>query len=151
MTAPYRSCEVTLTFADSDYLFRLPLKRIAELEEKTGAPIGTLWRRVCVTGDYKANDLMQTVRLGLIGGGMDPQAAKTLIDRYCDAWPMQEWQTHAVAILGACVEGYPVTASEDEGDDAGKKPEAAGDHSSTSPPATPSDSKKASVQRLLED
>lgn len=143
MPGPYRSCEVTLEFADADYLFRLPLKRIAELEEKCGAPIGAIWKRVCLTGDYKANDLVETVRLGLIGGGMDAQDARKLIERYCDQWPLAEWHSHALAILGACVEGYEVKGKDGEGDEP-KKQKAAGKDTSTSPPATRSASKKAS-------
>lgn len=141
----YRPCQVELTFADADYVFRLPLKRIAELEDKCNAPIGTIWKRVCLTADYKAEDLTQTVRLGLIGGGMDPQDARKLIERYCDEWPLAVWHGHAVAILGACVEGYDDPSA---GDDGGKKTAAAGEtDSSTSPPATGSASKKASRPR----
>ncbi|WP_300396433.1 gene transfer agent family protein [Henriciella sp.] len=143
MPGPYRSCEVTLEFADADYLFRLPLKRIAELEERCGSPIGTIWKRVCLTGDYHAVDLIETVRLGLIGGGMDAQDARKLIDRYCDQWPLAEWHKHALAILGACVEGYEVAETAPEADSP-KKQEAAGTDTSTSSPATRSASKKAS-------
>lgn len=151
MTAsPYRSCEVTLAFADADYLFRLPLKRIAELEEKCGAPIGTIWQRVCLTGDYHATDLIETVRLGLIGGGLDPQEARKLIERYCDAWPLMVWHRHAIAVLGACVEGYDAGPDSGEDESGGKKPEAAGEGISTSPPATPSGSKKASRRKTSE-
>lgn len=148
---PYRSCEITLEFADSDYLFRLPLKRIAELEEKCGAPVGAIWKRVCLTGDYHATDLIETVRLGLIGGGLDPQEARKLIERYCDEWPLMEWHRHAIAILGACVEGYETSGETGGADPDGqessgaKKQPAAGEaDSSTSPPATRSASKKAS-------
>lgn len=139
MAGPYRSCEVTLDFADADYLFKLPVKRIAELEEKCGAPVGTIWKRVCLTADYKVVDLLETVRLGLIGGGLDPQEARKLIDRYCDAWPLQIWHQHAIAILGVCVEGYADAESERP------KDQAAGEiPTSTSPPPTPSDLKKES-------
>ena len=143
MPGPYRSCEVTLEFADADYPFRLPLKRIAELEERCSAPICTIWKRVCLTGDYEGNDLIETVRLGLIGGGLDPQEARKLIERYCDQWPLAEWHKHALAILGACVEGYEVADTAPEADTT-KKQEAAGTDTSTSPPATRSASKKAS-------
>ncbi|WP_084398274.1 gene transfer agent family protein [Henriciella aquimarina] len=146
MSTKYRSCEVTLEFADADYLFRLPLKRIAELEERCSAPIGTLWKRVCLTGDYKGNDLIETVRLGLIGGGMDAQEARKLIERYCDQWPLAEWHSHALAILGACVEGYEVAETTPEADSP-KKQKAAGTDTSTSPPATRSASKKASARK----
>lgn len=143
MAGPYRSCEVTLGFADGEYLFRLPLKRIAELEEKCSAPVGAIWKRVCITGDYHATDLIETVRLGLIGGGMPALEARNLIDRYCDEWPLMEWHQHAIAILGVCVEGY----QGDPVDDVPEKPKAARPASSTSPPATRSGSKRASRRK----
>lgn len=146
---PYRSCEVTLQFADADYLFRLPLKRIAELEEKCGAPVGAIWKRVCLTGDYHAVDLIETVRLGLIGGGLDPQEARKLIERYCDTWPLSEWHVHAIAILGACVEGYEMAGTDPASEDETAKKQTAGQEtdSSTSPPATRSASKKGSRRK----
>lgn len=145
MAGPYRSCEVELTFADADYTFKLPLIRIAELEEKCKAPIGTIWKRV-LTGEYHAIDLIETVRLGLIGGGMTAQDARNLIDRYCDQWPLEEWHTHAVAILSACVIGFEPTDG-GTGDSAPKKDAAGMTDSSTSPQPSPSVSKKASARK----
>jgi len=141
MPGPYRSCEVELTFADADYTFRLPIKRIAELEEKCQAPIGTIWKRV-LTSEYHAVDLVETVRIGLIGGGLEAQEARTLIERYCDVWPLEIWHAHATAILSACIIGYEAGEESDA-----PKDEAAGEDTSTSPQPTRSASKKASARK----
>lgn len=101
----YAPCEVTLEFGDGEHLFRLPLKQIAELQEKCDAPLGVVYERVR-TGRYKGEDLVETVRLGLIGGGMSGPDARKMIERYCDTWPMDVWHTHALAVLAACIHGY---------------------------------------------
>lgn len=105
MSESYAPCEVVLHFADGDYRFRLPLKRIAELQEKCGAGLGAIYSRVMI-GEYYIADLTETIRLGLIGGGLDELKALRLCERYCEDWPKERlWQT-AAAILGACVRGY---------------------------------------------
>lgn len=101
----YKSCEVMLEFGDGEYLFKLPLKMIAELQDKCGAGIGTIFRRV-LTGEYRGEDLVETVRCGLVGGGLAGPDARKLIDRYCDSWPLDVWHQHATAVLVACVQGY---------------------------------------------
>lgn len=120
----YAPCEVELEFGDGARLFRLPLKMIAELQEKCDAPIGTIYARVAA-GHYKGEDLIETVRCGLIGGGMDGPAARKMIDRYCDKWPLEVWWKHAVAILSACIHGHslPDAGSDAEGGDQKKSPD----------------------------
>ena len=115
MSREYAPCEVTLEFGDGEHLFRLPLKMIAELQERCNAAIGTIFRRV-LGGDYRAEDLIETVRCGLVGGGMSGSDARKMIDRYCDHWPLEVWYQHALAILTACIVGY-------EGADKPKKAE----------------------------
>jgi hypothetical protein len=129
MTRDYKPCEVTLEFGDGEHLFKLPLKMIAELQEKCGGVgIGTIYRRV-LTGDYRGEDLVETVRCGLIGGGLPGPDARKIIDRYCDTWPLDVWHQHAAAILTACIQGY-------EGDASPKKDQARGMPSSPSPMPT---------------
>lgn len=148
MSAPeYRSCEIELVFADNSYLFRLPAKRIAELQDRCGAGIGAIYKRT-MSGDFYENDLKEIVRLGLIGGGLEPLEARKLIDRYCDAWPLNVWFVHAAAILSACVNGYE-KPSEGEADDPPGKMTAATDGSgsprSTAPASTKASRRKKST------
>lgn len=120
-------CEVTLEFGDGEYLFRLPLKMIGELQAKRNAPIGLIYKRVSLY-DYYAEDLIETVRYGLMGGGLTGAEARRKIETYCDVWPLETWHTHALAILGACIEGYD--------DGAAKKKAGESLSSSTSPSPT---------------
>jgi hypothetical protein len=95
--------EVTIDFADGAYLFRLSVKQIIELEEKCGAPFAVIHARLW-GGAYSANDVVETIRLGLIGGGMNPPEAKKLTERY--SVPFQYSFPVARAITGATMWGF---------------------------------------------
>lgn len=75
--------EITVTWGDGDYCFRLTVLGLIELEEKCSAPFSTVWQRVNL-GAYGVNDVRETIRLGLIGGGMGPADALKLVRRYVD-------------------------------------------------------------------
>lgn len=77
------SAEVTLPWADDEYLFKLGLKQIEELQEKANAGLGLIANRV-MAGQFYIQDIYHTIRLGLIGGGLEPVKAKKLVDRYVD-------------------------------------------------------------------
>lgn len=120
-----------LEFADGSYLFDLKLPQIAELQEKRRCGIFTLFGRVLKgrylleggdvlglanEGEAYAEDLFETIRLGLIGGAgglvdgrevkVDALTAKRLVENYCHAAPLRESWSVAAAILGARIEGY---------------------------------------------
>jgi hypothetical protein len=114
----YQPCEVELEFGDGSYRFKLTLKTIAELQEKCSAGIGTIYSRIA-SGSYRSEDLIETCRLGLIGGGLEGVAARKLIERSCDEWPLDRWHQHAYAVIAACVHGY--TPPESEGEPDGEK------------------------------
>lgn len=106
--------EVWLEFGDGSYLFKLKLPQLAELQEKCNAGIGTIYMRVQL-GDYHYQDLIETIRLGLLGGAkglvneeeirVSDVTARRLVERYCDR-PLDELHVLARAILGAAVVGY---------------------------------------------
>lgn len=120
---------INLHFADGEYRFALGLAQIQELQEKCNAGIGAIYARVLqgrVAGDigvghpgyaaYRHEDLRETVRQGLIGGGeglVDGQEVKVstlranqLVERYLEALPLKEQWDLAAAVLFAKVEGY---------------------------------------------
>lgn len=110
---------VRLAWGDGDYDFNIAkIKHILELEEKCGAGIGAIYDRVrSQMGDaprWYFNDLRETLRLGLIGGGMEPPRALMLVQRYCDDRPLSESLKPALAVLLAAMVGIP-------GDEVGKK------------------------------
>lgn len=140
---------IDLEFADGSYTFALPLVRIKELQAKCGAPgapvgIGKIFNRVlkgCIeidntivmapgAAEFQVEDLIETIRQGLIGGGkgvVDGQEvevttilAERLIKNYVLEQPLKNAWSLAVSILGACIMGYeppkkdlPATAGEE--------------------------------------
>lgn len=95
--------EITEDWADGTYAFRLSVKGILELEEKCGAPFGQIFSRL-TSGLYAANDVIETIRIGLIGGGLDAATAKKLVDRY--ALPIASNYTIARTIILAAMFGF---------------------------------------------
>lgn len=101
-----RNASIALEWADSEYVFRLPLGQLRELQEKTDCGPLFLFNRI-VAGQWRIDDLRETIRLGLIGGGMEPAKAHTLVKRYVDDRPFTESIKPAQAILGAALIGAP--------------------------------------------
>lgn len=124
---------VDLKFADGEYHFALLLPQIFELERNCGGTDAEGFRRgksifqiyeeisaglglgiddaPVFIGGGKANakDIRETIRLGLIGGGLSPIDAKQLVDDYCfPVRPMTESLGVAWAILRAAIEGVEV-------------------------------------------
>lgn len=106
MTVSYRDGSVMLPFADGEYRFRLAWGQLAELQEKCNAgPYVVLDRLLTMTA--RIEDIAETVRLGLIGGGADPYAATKLVTTYVKERPLNETIVIAQQILGAAVIGSP--------------------------------------------
>jgi hypothetical protein len=125
---------INLAFADGTYRFALGLGQIQEIQTKCKAGIGAIYARVLqgrVTTDveighpmyaaYHVEDLVETVRQGLIGGGegsVDGQDVKVsalraneLVERYLHPMPLQQQWNLAAAILYAKIEGYEPEAA----------------------------------------
>lgn len=111
--------QIELEFGDGTHVFRLGLAQIAELQEKCGAGIGSIYKRL-LQADYRAEDCVEAIRLGLIGGGMKAVEARRLVDHYCglETFVLRDAWQHAVAIVGACTIGY------EPPEDSKKKPKA---------------------------
>lgn len=97
---------ITLAWADGDYRFRLPIGQLRELQEKCDAGPMVILDRLRV-GKWLVDDIRESIRLGLIGGGMKPLDALVLVKRYVDERPLAENVVHATAVLLAAVMGVP--------------------------------------------
>lgn len=99
---------VELVWGDGPQRFRLPIGQLRELQDKCDAgPARILGRLGGV--DWKIDDIRETLRLGLIGGGMVPSAAYTLVKRYIDDRDggLMESRQHAQIILMKALVGDP--------------------------------------------
>lgn len=123
---------VTFDWADGTYTFCLPNAQIGELQDKTGVGPMRLFRRL-QSGDWLDRDMAETIRLGLIGGGMAPVKALGLVRRYVDERPKVESIEPAVRILGSYLIGVP-------DDPVGKTQAAGGMNGHPSPPTAESPS-----------
>lgn len=143
---------IELNFADGEYLFALPLPQIEELQRKTETGIGQLHARViegAVKGDngiallpnfakFYVKDLVETIRLGLIGGGqgivngeevkVSPHEANRLVEAYVVTrdgrlhCPLYDLWVMAYAILGVCVCGFDPPKKAAPAEERAKKP-----------------------------
>ncbi len=109
--------EIELTWADGQHKFNVAkLRCVLELEDKCGVGVAEVFNRIR-EGKWKFNDIRETLRLGLIGGGMVPERALALVQRYVDERPFSESVLPAQAVLIAALVGVP-------GDSLEKKPQA---------------------------
>ena len=104
-----RDARLDLDWADDTYVFRLGFGQIVELQEKCDAgPYFILGR--LHDGSWKVEDIAHTIRLGLIGGGMEPVAALKKVRIYVEdieKHPLMQSHPYAVAILTAALIGAP--------------------------------------------
>lgn len=105
---------VKLTWGDAEHEFNVAkIKQVLELEEKCGAGVAEIFDRLR-NNRWRINDLRETLRLGLIGGGMEPSKALKLVISYCDERPWRESLQPALVVIMAAMVGVP-------GDEVGKK------------------------------
>lgn len=109
-----RDGKIALDWADGNYTFRLGWGGLIELQEKCDAGPFVILRRL-MTGTWRVEDIAQTIRLGLIGGGATPEQALKLVTRYVESRPPLENVPIAVAVLGEAVQGAPDEAPGEAG------------------------------------
>lgn len=126
-----RHAAIEQTFGDGDYTFRLGLSEIEELERKRDCSIYEIVDRLR-TRTCRLLDISETLRIGLIGGGMKPTEALSLVRRYVDERPVDENRDIAYAVgLAALLRLHTNEVEQPPGE-----AEAAEPSDSTSPPST---------------
>ncbi|MEI4234987.1 gene transfer agent family protein [Roseovarius sp. D22-M7] len=90
----------TAFFGDGDQEFALTDTMIAELERLADLGIGALYLRA-VNMQFRLADLIEIIRLGLIGGGTAPERAAQLVDTYARNQPIDNLYPLALDILDA--------------------------------------------------
>lgn len=115
MAGENRNALIVEEFGDGTYTFRLPLGQLEELQEKTGIGPFRLAQRM-LSGDWSPSDVYETIRLGLIGGGLDSIKALRLIQRYAQEEGL--WLRNvdiAQRVIWAALAGAPEEAPGKEG------------------------------------
>jgi len=99
---------VELIWGDGPQRFRLPVGQLRELQDKCDAGPARILSRLGGI-DWQIDDIRETIRLGLIGGGALPTAAYTLVKRYIDDRDggLMESRQHAQIILMKALVGDP--------------------------------------------
>lgn len=125
-------------FGDGTYTFRLGLSEIEELEAKcseaAGRDVSIFELQTLLHPEIKrarSKYIIETLRLGLIGGGKTPVDALGLVRKYCEVRPIDESRDVAYAVaLAALARVHPGELGDVSGE------AAAAENGSTSPPST---------------
>lgn len=97
----------TIIWAGGEDVFCLSkVSHILDLEFKCNAGIGVIAARL-QTGAYGINDVRETIRLGLIGGGASPEKAMNAVKNHVDANPLSHSVLVAYNVIEAVIFGVP--------------------------------------------
>lgn len=110
-----RHGEIKIPWGDDEHTFRLGYGELRKLQEACDAGPPRIADRLRPYdplrnphGDnWRTEDIRETIRLGLIGGGMEQSAALTLIRKFVDEVPLLQNRLIAWAIIQAAVAGVP--------------------------------------------
>lgn len=107
---------VVMEWGGKERPFRLSFGGVLDLEESCGREgIGLIWTRVS-SGAFRASDVFNVIKFGLIGGGESIIDAKLLMDRHFDTRPYSENCYVAGEILMALMTGIEKTDGGEDGD-----------------------------------
>lgn len=98
------SATTEFAWGDRDCTFRLGMEQLRKLQESTGAGPLALFNRLS-SGDWKVDDVRETIRLGLIGGGMGGIEALKMVKEFVDNKPLFPNINPARVIIMAALAG----------------------------------------------
>ena len=95
---------VDLTWPGGEHCFALPIELLRALEQKCDAGPAWIVGRLG-SGQWRVDDVVETIRLGLEGGGMEKDAARKLVRQHVEDRPLTESVLTAQAVLMAALYG----------------------------------------------
>lgn len=101
-----RDGSIELNFGDGTYKFRLPWGELVRLQESCNAGPYVVLQRL-QNGNWYMADIRETIRYGLIGGGLAAPKALTLVQEYIEGRPPVESVMLAQVVLSAALVGAP--------------------------------------------
>lgn len=124
---------VDLTWAGGEHTFRLGLAEIEELEASVDMSIFLLYAAMSEKIPFaRLKHYSETIRIGLIGGGMKPLDARALVKRYVDERPLAESVALGEVILRAAMERVHTEELEDDASGEAEAPKSNGSTSAQS-------------------
>lgn len=103
--APVGTVRIVWSGGEDDFCMA-QVGSILALQEACNAGIAAIFARL-LDGSWWLNDIRETIRLGLIGGGKTPDQAMKLVKLHVDANPLAMSVMIARAILQAVMIGVP--------------------------------------------
>lgn len=101
-----RDASVTLDWADGTHTFKLGIAELVALEEACSLGCFEILTALGV-GRWRVKQIGHVIRLGLIGGGMEPAKALTMVRDYVEARPPMENVMLARGVLNVALQGAP--------------------------------------------
>lgn len=89
-----------------EHAFRLALAELETIQQKTDCGPEFLLHRINAA-QWKAADLFEIIRNGLIGGGMPPVEALKLVRNAFEMHPLIGFKVPAAEVLATCLYGPP--------------------------------------------
>lgn len=87
-----------IVWEGGEHRFLLTIKELRALQTKCDAGPAFILMRL-QSGQWRVDDIIETVRLGLIGGGLKPDEARKLVTNYVEEVPLSKTIPLAQAIL----------------------------------------------------
>lgn len=100
-----RDGSIELDWPDEPRTFRLRIGELRELQEKCGNRGPLTIFSALMSGQWLVDDVVQPIRLGLIGAGMSKEAALQLVNKHCTDGHLRDCVTIAQAIVLRAVTG----------------------------------------------
>lgn len=97
---------LVLDWPGGEHAFRLPLAQLEVLQQKTDCGPEFLLNKISL-GQWTAIELFETIRAGLVGGGMPSVDAQKLVGAAFERHALIGFKVPAQAILGHALYGPP--------------------------------------------
>lgn len=101
-----RDATIEILFAGDTRTFKLAIENILALEDSCDAGCAELLERLS-TGRWRVRDVIEPIRLGLIGHGVEPRMAKRMVDETITPGRLSEHVLIAQAIIMTALVGDP--------------------------------------------
>lgn len=102
-----RDASIDLVWPDQERKFRLGLGELREMQEKCGNRGPMTIVNALTMGTWLVDDIVQPIRLGLIGGGMSQGDAAKLVQTHLGSGRLKEGIFVAQAIVMCAITGPP--------------------------------------------